>query len=146
VVPSAVVAEPDSAPAAGQPEVSVIIPRLNEEPSVGAVVDDAHGARVVREPRRGYGRAYLAGLAHASGIGERDRLLERFDGIRLEHGVIAGGILVLGAFAGIVAVFAEWVGRGFGPLGRVYETALAVTILGLGVQSDRPTVMPGSRT
>jgi hypothetical protein len=67
-------------------------------------------------------------------IGERDRLLERFDGIRLEHGVLAGGILVLGAFAGLVAVFAEWAGGGFGPLGRAYETALAVTILGLGVQ------------
>jgi hypothetical protein len=47
VVPSAVVAEPDSAPAAGQPEVSVIIPCLNEEPSVDAEVAVAHGARVV---------------------------------------------------------------------------------------------------
>ena len=78
-------------------EVSVVIPCLNEEAAVGAVVDEAqrgiaasgrsgevivvdngstdrsaeiaaaHGAVVVREPERGYGRAYLTGLAHANG-------------------------------------------------------------------------------
>jgi glycosyltransferase involved in cell wall biosynthesis len=79
------------------PEVSVVIPCLNEEAAIGGVVDDAwegirssgrtgevvvvdnastddsaaiaadHGARVVLEPRRGYGSAYLAGLAAATG-------------------------------------------------------------------------------
>src|SRR5919202_1247840 len=78
-------------------EVSVVIPCLNEEDAVGAVVDEAweglrrsgrdgevivvdngssdrsaevaaeHGAAVVSEPRRGYGSAYLAGLAAAQG-------------------------------------------------------------------------------
>jgi glycosyltransferase involved in cell wall biosynthesis len=78
-------------------EVSVVIPCLNEEASVGQVVDDAwagieasgrsgevivvdngstdrsaeiaaeHGARIVFESRRGYGSAYLAGLASARG-------------------------------------------------------------------------------
>lgn len=68
--------------------VSVIIPALNEEQSIGHVLDDipreysqdvivvdngssdqtaavaaSHGARVVREPQRGYGRACLRGLA-----------------------------------------------------------------------------------
>ena len=77
--------------------VSVVLPCLNEERAVGQVVDDAwegiesvggdgevivvdngstdrsreiaeeHGARVVREPRRGYGSAYLRGLAEARG-------------------------------------------------------------------------------
>ena len=77
------------------PEISVVIPCLNEEEAVGAVVDQAwegirrsgragevivvdngstdasaevaaeHGALVVPEPRRGYGSAYLAGLADA---------------------------------------------------------------------------------
>src|ERR671925_1186424 len=77
--------------------VSVVLPCLNEERAVGKVVDDAwegiesvggdgevivvdngstdrsreiaeeHGARVVREPRRGYGSAYLRGLAEARG-------------------------------------------------------------------------------
>ncbi len=80
-----------------QPEISVVIPCLNEEDAVGSVVDQAwegveasgrpgevivvdnastdgsariaaeHGATVVREERPGYGSAYLAGLAHARG-------------------------------------------------------------------------------
>ncbi len=70
------------------PRLSVIIPALNEEQSIGAVLDAlpqdlvtevivvdngstdrtaevaaGHGARVVSEPRRGYGAACLAGLA-----------------------------------------------------------------------------------
>jgi glycosyltransferase involved in cell wall biosynthesis len=79
------------------PRISVVIPCLDEEAAVGAVVDQAwdgiersgrsgevivvdngstdrsaevasaHGATVVYEPRRGYGRAYLTGLAHARG-------------------------------------------------------------------------------
>ena len=78
-------------------QISVVIPCLNEEEAVGSVVAQAwegirrsgrdgevivvdndssdgsaevaakHGARVVREPRRGYGSAYLAGLADARG-------------------------------------------------------------------------------
>jgi glycosyltransferase involved in cell wall biosynthesis len=80
-----------------RPEISVVIPCLNEEEAVGAVVDQAwegihrsrrsgevivvdnastdrsaevaaeHGAIVVREERPGYGSAYLAGLAQARG-------------------------------------------------------------------------------
>jgi glycosyltransferase involved in cell wall biosynthesis len=74
------------------PSVSVVIPALNEEESIGSVLaaiprdaveeiivvdggstDDtaaiaqAAGARVIREPRRGYGRACAAGVAAASG-------------------------------------------------------------------------------
>jgi glycosyltransferase involved in cell wall biosynthesis len=79
------------------PQISVVIPCLNEERAVGTVVDDAwtgiqqsgrtgevivvdngstdrsaeiaeaHGARVVSELRRGYGSAYLAGLEEARG-------------------------------------------------------------------------------
>ena len=76
-------------------EVSVVIPTMNEEASIGAVVDEvqtalggwdleilivdtdssdrtrdiasAKGARVVSEPRRGYGRAYKTGFAAATG-------------------------------------------------------------------------------
>ncbi|MGD2157606.1 MAG: glycosyltransferase family 2 protein [Anaerolineales bacterium] len=71
---------------------SVIIPALNEEQSLGAVLEaippesvaqiivvdggstdgtvavaEAAGAKVIHEPQRGYGRACAAGLAHASG-------------------------------------------------------------------------------
>jgi len=77
------------------PKVSVIIPTINEEASIGRVLDEveaalagwdtevlivdtdsrdrtrdiaaAKGARVVAEPRRGYGRAYKTGFAAAKG-------------------------------------------------------------------------------
>ena len=79
------------------PQISVVIPCLNEEEAVGKVVDRAlegirrsgregevvvvdngstdrsaeiaaaHGARVVAEPRKGYGSAYLTGLEAARG-------------------------------------------------------------------------------
>ncbi len=76
-------------------EFSVVIPTMNEEASIGAVLDEVHavlanrdvevltvdtdsrdrtneiarakGARVVPEPRRGYGRAYKTGFAEARG-------------------------------------------------------------------------------
>lgn len=76
-------------------EVSVIIPTMNEEASVGAVIDEVRGAlggrdleiltvdtdskdrtneiatskgaRVIPESRRGYGRAYKTGFAAARG-------------------------------------------------------------------------------
>lgn len=76
-------------------EVTVVIPTRNEEASIGAVLDEvrkalgsrlleilvvdtssrdrtreiaaAKGARVVDEPRRGYGRAYKTGFAEARG-------------------------------------------------------------------------------
>ena len=77
------------------PRVSVMIPTINEEASIGRVLDEveaalagwdhevvivdtdsrdrtrdiaaAKGARVVVEPRRGYGRAYKTGFAAATG-------------------------------------------------------------------------------
>jgi glycosyltransferase involved in cell wall biosynthesis len=76
--------------------VSVIVPTMNEEESIGAVIDQINkalnpfgnfeilvvdtnskdktreiaagkGARIIDEPRRGYGRAYKTGFAHAKG-------------------------------------------------------------------------------
>jgi glycosyltransferase involved in cell wall biosynthesis len=68
-------------------------------------------------------------------IGEHDPLLERLGSrLRLEHGLLAGGLLVLVAIAGLIAVGAEWALEGFGTLGRAYETALLATTLGLGIQ------------
>jgi hypothetical protein len=68
-------------------------------------------------------------------IGEHDPLLDRLGrGLRLEHGLLVGGLLVLGAFAGLAAIGIEWASDGFGALGRAYETALLVTLLGLGLQ------------
>ena len=68
-------------------------------------------------------------------IGERDPLLDRLGrGLRLEHGLLAGFLLVLLAIAGLAAVGIEWASDGFGALGRAYETALLVTLFGLGLQ------------
>jgi hypothetical protein len=68
-------------------------------------------------------------------IGERDLLLERLGRrLRLEHGLVVGGGLILLAVAGLTAVGVEWAAKGFGVLGRAYETALLVTALGLGLQ------------
>lgn len=80
-----------------QPKVSVIIPTMNEERAIGAVMDAVHaalkptgwpyevlivdtsskdktreiasskGAIVIDEPRRGYGRAYKTGFEKANG-------------------------------------------------------------------------------
>jgi glycosyltransferase involved in cell wall biosynthesis len=80
----------------GQPKVSVIVPTMNEEESIGKVMDEINaalkplglfevlvvdtnskdrtrerangkGARIIEEPRRGYGRAYKTGFAEAKG-------------------------------------------------------------------------------
>jgi hypothetical protein len=68
-------------------------------------------------------------------IGERDELLERLGRpLRLEHGLLVGGGLALLSFLGLAAIAVEWARAGFGPLGRVYETALLVTTFGLGLQ------------
>jgi Glycosyl transferase family 2 len=68
-------------------------------------------------------------------IGERDPLLERVGRhLRLEHGLLAGGLLVLLSSAGLAAIWIEWAVKGFGTLSRTYETALLVTGLGLGLQ------------
>ena len=69
------------------------------------------------------------------GIGERDPLLDRLGRrLRLEHGLIGGGLLILLALVGMAAVGVEWAAEGFGDLGRAYETALLATLLGLGIQ------------
>jgi glycosyltransferase involved in cell wall biosynthesis len=68
-------------------------------------------------------------------IGEHDPLLDRLGrGLRLEHGLLAGGALVVLAIAGLVAIGTEWAIEGFGDLSRAYETALLATTLGLGMQ------------
>lgn len=68
-------------------------------------------------------------------IGEHDPLLDRLaEKLRLEHGLLVGGALVVVALAGLVAIGIEWAANGFGELGRAFETALLATVLGLGIQ------------
>ena len=112
-------------------EVSVVIPCLNEEEAVGAVVEQAwtgiarsgrtgevivvdngstdrsaqiaadHGACVVDEPRRGYGRAYLTGLATAQGryivMGDAERAYPFHDLGRFVVRLDEGDDLVMGS-------------------------------------------------
>ena len=68
-------------------------------------------------------------------FGERDRLLERLRGrIRLEHGVLGGLAMLTVGIAVLLAIFVGWARGGFGALGHEYATALAFTLVGLGVQ------------
>ena len=93
---SAASAKPRATEAAGRPKLSVVVPCLNEELTVGEFVDwalegigstgvegeimivdsstdrsaeiaAAHGARVVRVPKRGLGRAYIDAIPHVRG-------------------------------------------------------------------------------
>lgn len=95
--PTRQVALPAAADAGAAPEISIVLPCLNEEEAVGSCVDmvmavireqqlsaevvvvdnastdrtaeiaAAHGARVVAQPVRGYGNAYLKGFTEARG-------------------------------------------------------------------------------
>jgi len=112
-------------------DISVVIPCLNEEGAVGGVVDEAregidatgrsgevivvdngstdrsaeiaaeHGAVVVPEPERGYGRAYLTGLAHAQGayvvMGDADGTYPLRELGRFVDSLDDGSDLVLGS-------------------------------------------------
>lgn len=97
-------------PGAPRPAVDVIIPAFNEERSIGLVLDalptgrvrrvvvvdngstDAtarcareRGARVVREPRRGYGSACLAGIAALEGGPSPPEIVVFLDGDYSDH-------------------------------------------------------------
>jgi glycosyl transferase family 2 len=68
--------------------------------------------------------------------GEHDALLERLRRkVHMEHGVLLGAALVLTGIGILVTVFARWARGGFGALADEYPTALAVTLVGLGVQT-----------
>lgn len=116
---------------AGELEVSVVLPCLNEHASVKACVDEAHaalrdidmlgevvvvdngstdgsgelaraaGARVLAEPRRGYGRAYLTGFEAARGryvvMGDADGTYDFSDIPRFLDELDAGSDLVVGS-------------------------------------------------
>jgi glycosyltransferase involved in cell wall biosynthesis len=113
-----------------EPHVSIVIPCLNESATVGAcvhvardalagldehgeviVVDngssdgspelaEAAGAQVLREPRRGYGRAYLTGFAAARGdylvMGDADLTYDFSETARFVAELDAGADLVIG--------------------------------------------------
>ncbi|HEX6664719.1 MAG TPA: glycosyltransferase family 2 protein [Gaiellaceae bacterium] len=68
--------------------------------------------------------------------GEHDALLERLrKKVHMEHGVLFGAALVLTGIGILVTVFVRWANRGFGALADEYPTALAITLVGVGVQT-----------
>jgi hypothetical protein len=68
-------------------------------------------------------------------IGESDPLLERLGRrLKLEHGLLAGGLLILAALAILGTIFVAWALDGFATLRHEYATALGFTLFGLGLQ------------
>ena len=112
------------------PEVSIVMPCLNEEETLGICVQKAQktirelgldaeiivadngstdrsveiaeklGARVVHQPARGYGNAYLAGFAAARGkylmMGDSDDSYDWTDIGRFVAPLRAGNVMVMG--------------------------------------------------
>jgi glycosyltransferase involved in cell wall biosynthesis len=68
-------------------------------------------------------------------FGEHDALLERlWPRLRLEHGLLAGGLAFAAGAGVLIWIFAEWANGGFGALRHEYATALGFTLIALGVQ------------
>jgi glycosyltransferase involved in cell wall biosynthesis len=68
-------------------------------------------------------------------LGDDDRLLEAsWKRVRLEHGLIGGGVLALAGFGILLGIFVDWAANGFGALSREYLAILGLTLTGLGVQ------------
>jgi glycosyltransferase involved in cell wall biosynthesis len=68
-------------------------------------------------------------------LGETDALVERARRrLRLEHGLVGGGILLLTGVAMLLAIFVSWAIQGFGTLSQEYATALGFTLVALGTQ------------
>jgi hypothetical protein len=68
-------------------------------------------------------------------LGETDGLVERArDRLRLEHGLAAGGILLLAGVLTLLVIFVTWAIDGFGALSHEYATALGFTAVAVGTQ------------
>ena len=69
-------------------------------------------------------------------LGDPDPFLEwLWRHFRLEHGLVAGALVVLGGFGVLITIFVDWASNGFGALSRVYLALLGVTLVGVGVQA-----------
>ena len=159
-------AQPAAAPDTPVPEISVVMPCLNEKDTIGAcieratatlaaaglsgevVVSDngstdgsidiaaAGGARVVHQPARGYGAAYMKGIAEARGryivMGDSDNTYDFADLPRLVEPLRQGYDLVMGSrFRGTILPGAmPWANR---YLGNPILTGLLNLLFGLRI-------------
>lgn len=68
-------------------------------------------------------------------LGETDGLVERArERLRLEHGLAAGGVLLLAGVVTLFVIFVAWAFDGFGALSHEYATALGFTAVAVGTQ------------
>jgi glycosyltransferase involved in cell wall biosynthesis len=77
-----------------------------------------------------FGRAYAAYY-----LNEHDPLFDRLrDRLRLEHGLIAGGIVLLAGLAMCVVIAITWLDRGFGELTEQKLAVIGMTLVVVGIQ------------
>ncbi len=68
-------------------------------------------------------------------LGERDALIEAAHGrVRLEHGLLLGGLLGLAGLVIEAVILAQWIHRGFGSLAEEQLALLGLTLMVLGTQ------------
>ncbi len=69
-------------------------------------------------------------------LGDSDPLLERhWRRVRLEHGLLGGGVLFLAGAAVLGWIFYDWWSSGFGVLAREHQALFGLTLIGLGLQT-----------
>jgi glycosyltransferase involved in cell wall biosynthesis len=69
-------------------------------------------------------------------LGDSDPLLERhWRRLKLEHGLLAGAVLLLAGAAVLGWIFIEWWRSGFGVLAREHQALFGLTLVGLGLQT-----------
>lgn len=68
-------------------------------------------------------------------LNEHDRLFERMrDRLRLEHGLLTGGVILLAGIAICAVITAIWIGRGFGDPRERQLAVVGLTLVVLGIQ------------
>jgi len=77
--------------------------------------------------------------AHAYGtyfLGDRDRWFDRMRArLRLEHGLLVGGAILLAGLVAAGVILYTWIDRGFGELSEERLAVLAVTLFVVGIQA-----------
>jgi hypothetical protein len=77
-----------------------------------------------------FGRAYAAYY-----LGEHDPAFDRIrDRLRLEHGLIAGGLILLAGLVACIVIAVAWLSRGFGELSEQKLAIVGMTLVVIGTQ------------
>jgi hypothetical protein len=77
-----------------------------------------------------FGRAYAAYY-----LGEHDPTFDRMrDRLRLEHGLIAGGVVLTAGLVMCIVIAVAWLSRGFGELSEQKLAIVGMTLVVIGIQ------------